>query len=195
MFECLYICIICIDTRLYRCIYIYTCMFISLNRSQWLGVVGWLCPPEAEGPEHPGVSSRLLHKPGRHREAQNQGRGHHQESGGHDRGAGNSSPGEALIETISPPSQCQGSQIHTHGHLWTFDIPRMPDIIDKSKRYFCINEIWQAHPIYFSIFSFCFYFLQCFVCTGSNQYRKPSTNMWDFFVKNANGGVKVCVLF
>lgn len=31
----------------------------------------------------------------------------------------------------------------------------------------------------------------CFVCTGSNQYRKPSTNMWDFFVKNANGGVKV----
>ncbi|XP_061169091.1 bifunctional polynucleotide phosphatase/kinase-like [Saccostrea echinata] len=31
----------------------------------------------------------------------------------------------------------------------------------------------------------------CFVCTGNNHYRKPSTAMWDFFVENANGGVKV----
>lgn len=58
-------------------------------------MVGRLCPPEAEGPEHPGLSSGLLHKPGRHREAQNQGRGHYQEGGRHDSGAGDSSAGEA----------------------------------------------------------------------------------------------------
>ncbi|KAK3089365.1 hypothetical protein FSP39_003057 [Pinctada imbricata] len=31
----------------------------------------------------------------------------------------------------------------------------------------------------------------CYVCTGENHYRKPSTYMWDFFIKNNNQGVKV----
>ncbi|KAH9496840.1 hypothetical protein Btru_010407 [Bulinus truncatus] len=30
-----------------------------------------------------------------------------------------------------------------------------------------------------------------FASTGNNQYRKPSTAMWDYFVKNCNKGVKV----
>ncbi|XP_013075013.2 uncharacterized protein F21D5.5-like [Biomphalaria glabrata] len=30
-----------------------------------------------------------------------------------------------------------------------------------------------------------------FASTGSNQYRKPNTAMWDYFVKNCNNGVKV----
>lgn len=202
MFVCLYICIMRIDTKLCWCIHLYVHipMYI-VNRAQWLGVVGRLCPPEAEGPEHPGLSSGLLHKPGRHREAQNQGWGHHQEGGRHDSGAWDSSAGEAWIVTTSPPSQCRGpNYIHmvTCGP-GTFDILRLPEIITSSKRYASLSMKFDKYiqfSLYFHfVFSFCFYFLQCFVCTGSNHYRKPSTNMWDFFVKNANGRVKVCVLF
>ncbi len=36
----------------------------------------------------------------------------------------------------------------------------------------------------------CFIF-QVFVCTGENQYRKPSTLMWEHFEQHCNGGVKV----
>ncbi|XP_064606402.1 bifunctional polynucleotide phosphatase/kinase-like [Liolophura sinensis] len=29
------------------------------------------------------------------------------------------------------------------------------------------------------------------ICTGNNHFRKPSTMMWDYFLENCNGGVKV----
>ena len=29
------------------------------------------------------------------------------------------------------------------------------------------------------------------VATSEDHYRKPNTGMWDYFVKNLNGGVKV----
>ena len=33
--------------------------------------------------------------------------------------------------------------------------------------------------------------LQCFVSTGQNHYRKPSTAVWDHFEEKCNGGVKL----
>lgn len=113
----MYTCNVCMPVHMYNAyrhktmlMYTLVCSYpyVIVNRAQWLGVVGRLCPPEAEGPEHPGLSSGLLHKPGRHREAQNQGWGHHQEGGRHDSGAWDSSAGEAWIVTTSPPSQCRG---------------------------------------------------------------------------------------
>ncbi|XP_041357024.1 uncharacterized protein F21D5.5-like [Gigantopelta aegis] len=35
--------------------------------------------------------------------------------------------------------------------------------------------------------------VQAFICTGTNHYRKPGTLMWDYFVDNCNGGIKVDV--
>lgn len=204
MFVCLYMCIMRIDTKLCWCIHLYVHipMYI-VNRAQWLGVVGRLCPPEAEGPEHPGLSSGLLHKPGRHREAQNQGWGHHQEGGRHDSGAWDSSAGEAWIVTTSPPSQCRGPNyiawsLVDLGPLTYWDYLKL-SLVQRDMplcQWNLTSTLYIQFSLYFHfVFSFCFYFLQCFVCTGSNHYRKPSTNMWDFFVKNANGRVKVCVLF
>ena len=34
-------------------------------------------------------------------------------------------------------------------------------------------------------------YLQCFVSTGQNHYRKPSTTPWDHFADKCNGGVKL----
>lgn len=33
--------------------------------------------------------------------------------------------------------------------------------------------------------------VQVLISTGNNHFRKPSTNMWDFFIKNCNQGVQV----
>lgn len=200
----MYTCNVCMPVHMYNAyrhktmlMYTLVCSYpymYIVNRAQWLGVVGRLCPPEAEGPEHQGLSSGLLHKPGRHREAQNQGWGHHQEGGRHDSGAWDSSAGEAWIVTISPPSQCRGPNyiawsLVDLGPLTYWDYLKLSLV----QRDMPLCQ-WNLN-IQFSLYTvFCFY-LQCFVCTGSNHYRKPSTNMWDFFVKNANGGVKVCVLF
>ena len=33
--------------------------------------------------------------------------------------------------------------------------------------------------------------LQAFVCTGENQYRKPSPAAWDYFLREFNSGTEV----
>lgn len=188
MFVCLYICIMRIDTKLCWCIHLYVHipMYI-VNRAQWLGVVGRLCPPEAEGPEHQGLSSGLLHKPGRHREAQNQGRGHYQESGRYDSGAGDSSAGEAWIVTTSPPSQCRGPNyiawsLVDLGPLTYWDYLKL-SLVQRDMPLCQWNLTSISNFLYIFILFFHFVFIFCSVLfalgatTIENQVRTCGTSL------------------
>lgn len=192
----MYTCNVCMPVRMYNAyrhktmlMYTLVCSYpyVIVNRAQWLGVVGRLCPPEAEGPEHPGLSSGLLHKPGRHREAQNQGWGHHQEGGRHDSGAWDSSAGEAWIVTTSPPSQCRGPNyiawsLVDLGPLTYWDYLKL-SLVQRDMPLCQWNLTSISNFLYIFILFFHFVFIFCSVLfalgatTIENQVRTCGTSL------------------
>lgn len=53
--------------------------------------------------------------------------------------------------------------------------------------FFCCIYIYRKRTLKKSNTSF----LQAFICTGENQFRKPSTMMWEYWESKCNQGVKV----